>query len=341
MLKRTLIIALLVNVLYGCSTDLDVNAPYKESTIIYGLLDKNADTNFIKINKAFLGEGDAFIYAQIPDSNEYTDAQMQAEVQRLNAQGEVAETFPLQSIRKDRAPGIFYGPQHKLYYFTSPSALDPASRYRIVAHVKGQQVESSTSVVGDLTPNQFLIGTGKLALASNTGYSNFNIRWTSGMNGKRYELSYRFNWDEVIGSDTTSHSFEEPIGSLVATNLSANQTMEVPMVGETFFQSIAAHVHDDPAVTLRIFRGVDLIWAVGGPDLHVYLQLSSPISGVVEERPQFTNITNGYGLFSSRVFREVQGKQLNDPGVGELVEGQYTGTLRFCIPGGGAPVGCP
>lgn len=341
MLKRILPIALAGLLLPGCSTDLEVNAPYKESTVIYGLLDKNADTNFIKINKAFLGEGDAFVYALIPDSNQYTPAQMQAEVQRLDENGSVVESHPLQEIEKDRAPGIFYSPSHKLYYFTAP--VDPTSRYRIVANVKGQRVESTTRIVGDLTPNQFLTQpTSKLPLASNGGgYADYSVRWTSGSYGKRYELSYRFKWDEVIGTDTTHHSFEEPIGFVVANGLGAGQSMDLPMSGEAFFQSIANHIHDDPAVTLRIFRGVDLIWWVGGDELHTYLQLGSPISGLVEERPAYTNITNGYGLFTSRVSREVVDKGLNDPATGELVNGQYTGTLRFCLVGSSAPIGCP
>ena len=43
----------------ACSTDVDLYADYKDITVVYGLLDSGADTNFIKINKAFLGPGNA------------------------------------------------------------------------------------------------------------------------------------------------------------------------------------------------------------------------------------------------------------------------------------------
>jgi hypothetical protein len=39
-----------------CSNDVDINANYEQITVVYGLLDPNEDTTYLKINKAFLGE---------------------------------------------------------------------------------------------------------------------------------------------------------------------------------------------------------------------------------------------------------------------------------------------
>jgi hypothetical protein len=41
----------------SCEENFDVNAPYKDITIVFGLLDPGEDTVFLKINKAFLGDG--------------------------------------------------------------------------------------------------------------------------------------------------------------------------------------------------------------------------------------------------------------------------------------------
>jgi hypothetical protein len=57
----------------SCSTDLDVAAPYKENTVVYALLDKGTTIQFVKINKAFLGPGNALVYASpSPIPAEYT-----------------------------------------------------------------------------------------------------------------------------------------------------------------------------------------------------------------------------------------------------------------------------
>ncbi|MFT3885073.1 MAG: DUF4249 family protein [Flavobacteriales bacterium] len=340
--------ALAVLGLSGCSSDLDVTAPYKNITIVYAFLSTTnadgtpADTQWVKINKAFLGEGNAFTYAQVADSNEYTDAQLQAEVQALNAQGTVTASYPLQSKQVgDRDPGLFNGPQHKLYYFTA--TLDPSKQYRLHAIAKGQEITATTPIVGDLSPAAPLLSsTFVFNFATSTGtYGSPQVRWTSGPNSKRYELSYRFNYDEVhVAGDTAHLSFTQFVGTTITSGTNGNEEGRQDISGESFFQSIAAHVHPDANVVKRIFRGIDVIWAVASPDLNTYLQLASPISGIVEERPQYTNVQNGYGLFSSRYFRELRNKAIGDGSKHELVEGRYTAGLGFCFPGSSPPLGC-
>ena len=39
---------------------------------------------------------------------------------------------------------------------------------------------------------------------------------------------------------------------------------------------------------------------VGTTDLETYINVNQPITGIVQERPQFSNINNGTGIFSSR-----------------------------------------
>ncbi|MBK7288574.1 MAG: hypothetical protein IPI95_16745 [Flavobacteriales bacterium] len=82
-LRPFLLAGIAVLVLSSCNQDLDITAPYKENTIVYALLDKDSAIQYVKINKAFLGPDNAFIYAQVPDSTEYQDGQLQAEIQEV------------------------------------------------------------------------------------------------------------------------------------------------------------------------------------------------------------------------------------------------------------------
>ena len=52
----------------ACETDFDVNAKWEETTVVYGLLDASTDTQYVRINKAFLGEMDALQMGQYSDS---------------------------------------------------------------------------------------------------------------------------------------------------------------------------------------------------------------------------------------------------------------------------------
>lgn len=331
MSNRLLILAGFATLIFSaCNSELDVTAPYQENTVVYALLNKDSTIHYLKINKAFLGPGNAFEYAQVPDSTEYTDSQLDAVIEMVKG-GQVVNTFQLRDTIWEHDPGIFAGPYHKLYYFTA--TLDSTATYRLVATAKGNHITAETPIVGKFTPSPSILSQPLRMVTVGGSYANQTMRWTTGLNGRRYELSYRFRWDDVIGTDTVPRSFIQALGFAVAGSLNGGAQLDVIMGGETFFQTVALRAGDNPAVEKRIFRGVDLRWAVAGPALHDYLQLNNPISGLVEERPTYSNVENGYGIFSSRRFLEVTMNGLSAQTAPELAEGQYTAHLNFCIPG--------
>ena len=64
-----LIIAAFTN---SCSTDFDLNADFKETPVVYALFDASVDTQFIRINRAFLSdEIDALTLSSDPNSIYY------------------------------------------------------------------------------------------------------------------------------------------------------------------------------------------------------------------------------------------------------------------------------
>jgi hypothetical protein len=323
-------------VLSACNSDLDITAPYKENTIVYAMLDKDSTTQYVKINKAFLGPDNAFAYAQVADSSEYTSSQLQAQIKMIK-NGTVLDSFPLRDTLLPHDPGIFAGPLHKLYYFNA--VLDSSAIYRLEATAKGNHVSAETPIVAEISPTGAILSQPLRLIAVGGGYATQTIRWNSSENGKRYDVSYRFRWDDVEGNDTIPRSFTQSLGSYVSNGLGGGEGMEAPMSGETFFQTVGFRAAGSPNVTRRIYRGVDILWAVAGPDLHLYLQLNSPISGLVEDRPTYTNVTDGYGLFSTRRFHELTVNSLSSNTIPELVQGQYTAGLHFCIPGS-ADFGC-
>src|SRR5204862_7713213 len=78
----------------SCSTDFSVEAPYKETMVIYGLLNPdtmNGKVQYIRISKAYLGEGNALIMAQERDSVNYADI-LDVNLERIDANGN--GTFP-------------------------------------------------------------------------------------------------------------------------------------------------------------------------------------------------------------------------------------------------------
>ncbi len=345
---------------FGCSTDLDVAAPYKEVTVVYSLLNKNDTIHWVKINKAFLGDGDAFAYAQIPDSTEYTEEQLPFSarwIEKIDASGNVVDTFGLNStVLTLRPPGIFAWPVNKIYYFRGDqpdgkldAGYDPLGgynegyRYKLVATAKGNRVESITPLVNDLEFRTTISDPDiKISLKQSNGYQSYLVRWNTTKNARRYEVYYRFHYDEITNLGTTTKTFDSFIGTVISSN-QTGQEESVALNGQLFFQTVANQVRyadnaTEAAVSKRIYRGIEIYAYVAAAELHTYLQLASPISGIVEERPDYSNITGGYGLMSSRMFELVPGggvanrKKLENASIIELEEGQFTGGLKFCVP---------
>ena len=58
----------LIGAIHSCKTDFEINAPYDDIPVIYAALDHSVDTQYVKINKTYLGDGNNTLYAKINDS---------------------------------------------------------------------------------------------------------------------------------------------------------------------------------------------------------------------------------------------------------------------------------
>lgn len=70
------VILLLAFVFSACKNDLKLNAPYKEFPSIYAVLNPQEQIQMIRINKVFLGEGDANQMARVSDSINYKPGEL-------------------------------------------------------------------------------------------------------------------------------------------------------------------------------------------------------------------------------------------------------------------------
>ena len=82
-------------------------------------------------------------------------------------------------------------------------------------------------------------------------------------------------------------------------DLVSNNETKFTIEGGDFFNFLRVSLEKDNTKA-RYFNGIDLVMTVGSEDLETYINVNKPITGIVQERPYFTNINNGIGLFSSR-----------------------------------------
>jgi hypothetical protein len=175
----------------SCETEVDLTAPYASTTVVFGLLDPQADTQFVKITKTFLGDGNLNDYAMIRDSSEYKWEEFAALKIEEYATGNpnpiaIHNLQPITIYNKD-VNGMFYGPEQTVYYFASPNGINPNATYKLVADfVSRPDVFAWTNVIPSaevfFQSPQTNLGLSFASTNTVTGAidyrDNVSIRWT-------------------------------------------------------------------------------------------------------------------------------------------------------------------
>ena len=118
--------------LWSCETEFEVNAPTKDVTIVYGLLEANKDTQYVKVYRAFLGEEDALIMASDPDSIYYNSENVEIRINEYVPSGTLNNTIILKDTFLEDFTAINGANPipNKVYYFNEP--LNDSYNYELI-----------------------------------------------------------------------------------------------------------------------------------------------------------------------------------------------------------------
>jgi hypothetical protein len=324
MKKIYLILSVFAIVFAACETDFDVNAQWEESTVVYGLLDAGKELQQIKIGKAFLGQMDAMQMAQYADSINFDENELAVKVVRINNNGNT-DTIILDEVPTLRNEGDFNDSIIVYTFEKSNVWFKVNSEYELLIknNITGNEVSSTTNVISgfDFDNIYRTITNDKPTFPfgffnSNGDFSPSTITWDdSNDNGKIYQLDLVINYSDsnIISGVVSSEQlvFSQPLVD--------GKEKKMRIEGESFFNFLRLNLGKDND-KVRYFNGIDLVMIVGSEDLETYVKVNKPISGIVQERPQFTNINNGIGLFSSRFSKVRYGYNLTDCTIKYLIE---------------------
>lgn len=351
-----LVLPLIVAMLSACSTEVDVNAPYDSRTVVFGLLEPTLDTQFVKINRTWLGDANNFDVAQMRDSSEYPTGAFEGTLEVLNGNN-VVQTFPINEIElSDKSDdGIFFAPEHKAYYFVTPGGLNSNRDYRLKLVFPDREVEAVTDVIPPIVgsiqfppagANTFQMNWASVT-PNGTTYNNPTFRWNTSPNARRYEATLLIYMTERVWSDLVHTNLVEErlrvlewnLGRAVTNNLTGGETINLPTNGQSFYRFLQSRLQADPFVTrefgiwdsqVQFSRCFDFVLAIANDDFNTYMNVNEPVTNIIQERPQFTNVSNGLGLWASRSSDAVLGFGISEGSIRELVLGQFTQDLNFC-----------
>ena len=304
MKKIYLLVSVFTIIFTSCDTDFDVNAEWEEVTVVYGLLDAGDEmkTQHIKISKAFLGKMDALQMAQFVDSINFDQSELAVKVIRVKNNG-IRDTITLNEVPTLRNGGVF-NDSIIVYTFENNNFLNSNFEYELLIknNITGNEVSSTTNIISGFNFDMgagFPFGFIETWIPGNpsaTKFSSTVVTWgNSTDNGVQYQIELIFNYNE-----------NDIAKNLIYTSSVLEETNIFEFEGEKFFNFLKNELVKDPLIE-RKFLSIDLIMTVGSENLKTYRVINEEITGIVQERPQFTNINNGIGLFSSRFTKTRKG----------------------------------
>ncbi len=317
--------------LFACKTDFEINAKWKDIMIVYGLLNQNDTTHYIKIGKAFLGEGNALAMAQNPDSSSYgNNLEVWVEEWKNGSQSKVWYLDTTTIYNKE--PGVFYNTKQVLYRFLADN-LDENAEYKLFIKNK-----LTGKIVSSVTP---LVHTFSIEKPSSIQTAVFHatnpviVKWYSSLNGKRYQVVIRFNyWEKNLDNgDSTKRYVDWDLGSYKSGTTEGNEIMTTTYYGNSFFQYLRDKINSSSNVPVNVLRrlavpNVEFIFSVAADDFNTYMEVNAPSTSIVQEKPEYTNISNGIGIFSSR-FSIDRRLAMSPYSIDSLLIGVYTKDLHF------------
>lgn len=332
------VIAVIAVAFLSCSTELDINGNKKEVMIVYGILDASTSTQYIKINRAFLGEGNALEYAQIPDSTVYPYL-LDVTLDVLNNSGQQIRHYVADTVHIWKDGNVFftgYQPYYrfKLDMFTTTYVgdtvwLNSSYTYKltITDPVTGNIYESEAPGISSFVLEK---PSPSVSVISFSTDGTRNVEFNSVANGKLYEVKFLFHYYEVYDSnpgDTIEKINDWTLGFTTSVATDGGENLNVAYSNWDFYYLLGQRLEARDDVT-RFPGYVYVSCSVGAEDLNTYIDVNQPSNSIIQERPSFSNIANGIGLFSSK-FLYTKSFILNDNSVELLKTGSYTSDLNF------------
>ena len=204
------------------------------------------------------------------------------EIRTLRDEGEFNDSIVLYTFENF---GFDYNNQNVPVNF-----LKSNLEYELVINnnITGNSVSSTTEILNsfNFSPQ---ISTNSLSFyLPGVGYNRRTFKWNDPVNAEVFQFNLILHYKE----------------NGIVKELSWNQTelgrnIElVSLSGEDFFSNLSNNLSEINGI--REFINIDIVMTLSTSELKTYIAVNEPMSGFVQQRPMFTNINNGIGLFSSR-----------------------------------------
>jgi hypothetical protein len=318
--------------LAACSNDFELTASWKDIPVVYGILSATDTAHYIRVEKAFLDpETDALLLAQNPDSLYYPNAKV--ELVRLSNN----RTYQLTRVDGNaegyrRDTGIFASAPNYLYKIRR-QAINLVGNEEIEFRLsRGENLPVVTARTTVLPPMEFASSRPPVQINIWTNEDPVRVAWRP--NNEQtviFDLEIVTTYDEVIsatGVKSRRILRWKPLRNLART--SSENIVDSEIQGDAYYQFLANNIEKKSGV-VRGLVGIDFVAIGGGRQVLDFVNITFANSGITgsQDVPVYTNLNEGFGIFSSKTEARVKGILLARDARDSLLNGRFTGGLNF------------
>ncbi len=311
--------------LVSCSTDFQVNAPYKEENAVYGLLELHDNQQVIKIGKVFQnGNGVSASQAAKQMDSLYQSDSLYVTLTDVNTQ---TQTVLHKFYNTQKNAGYFASPGQYLYGTPAGFVLNPSGNYQLsILDTKTKVLsQASTVVVNDIIPSRPYKGS-QVSVSNLTGL--YSVSFGVGNNATTYDVNIYIYVKEYHKKDSSLSKIDTLVYNILSAYPVAGASAIVQdFRNNDFYAFVGGSLKVDPTI-YRKMDSLDFVITGAATDFANYIQVNTPSQGVVQKQPTYTNISNGVGIFSSRLITHVKAP-LTGASYSELNTSTYTQGLNF------------
>jgi hypothetical protein len=359
--------------LNSCKNDLDVLAPGEEAVSVYGILNPNASVQNIRINKVYLTSGDAISAGQDANQINYGQGELVVTLQRfmtgstnptLTTVGNTTKKeIVLTETVVTTADGNFNVNQ-RLWQTTDKLYNSGEYKINIKNISTGKEFLAQSLMIDSVksyTQKPFIYNAtlypshGQYIVTGpnptpQSGYIDYStltgtqkIKFLSIPNAKLYDVVLRFHYiDSLIGGGASPSYVDFQFPTQKSSSLEGGEPMEVTFIANDFYINIASEMSKKTLPNVKNRRAFYLEYKItsGSDDLYTFLQVNQPSNSIAQDKPYYTNIKGGVGIFSSSSRSIITHDMWNDF-IDKIACHPSTNPYRFCNSSGVTSSVCP
>ena len=326
----------------SCSNEIDLTSDWKDIPVVYGFLSATDSVHYLRVEKAFIDPtASALDIAKIPDSLYYDNATVQVQKVGSNDAPIIFQKVNAEEEGFTREDGVFATAPNFIYKHVFPNGENwtPGATYEFQLN-RGDQLPLVTA------STQMLNGIDLRAPKDPDNFNYLPFNWGN----PNYALEVTWRTDEIPGFfdvvlvlhinefDVNNPTLATPLELEwnVAQNLPATEAsngivaMKVKVFGSDFFNYVGNAIEKDDS-KFRRFESVDIIVRSGGREIKEYIDIGLVNSGITSSQllPTYTNLSEGFGIFSSIDELRVNDHIIDNITRDSLVDGVQTKDLNF------------